>query len=53
MCRRSKETVAHLDEVGEGVVDVGSFRQEEATARTHIIEEEQLLVLYKDTHTGH
>lgn len=35
----------HLDEVSEGVVDVGSFRQEEAAAWTHFIEEEQLLVL--------
>lgn len=30
----------HLDEVGERVVDVGSFRQEKAAAGTHVIEEE-------------
>lgn len=30
----------HLDEVGERVVDVGSFRQEEAASRAHVIEEE-------------
>lgn len=37
----------HLNEVSEGVVDVSSFGQEKAAARTHIIKEEQLLVLAK------
>lgn len=40
----------HLDEVGEGVVDVGSFRQEKATAWTHVVKEEQLLVLCRHVH---
>lgn len=40
--------MTHLDEVSEGVVDVGSFRQEEATPWTDVIEEEQLLVLYQN-----
>lgn len=35
----------HLDEVGEGVVYVGSFREEEAAAGAHVVKEEQLLVL--------
>lgn len=43
----------HLNEVSEGVVDVGSFRQEKATAWTHVIKEEQLLVLCKDMYTWH
>lgn len=43
----------HLDEVCEGVVDVGSFRQEKATAWTHVIKEEQLLVLRKNVYTWH
>lgn len=42
----------HLDEVGEGVVDVGSFRQEKAAPRAHVIEEEQLLVLWENMQTG-
>lgn len=42
----------HLDEVGEGVVDVGSFRQEKAAAGAHVIEEEQLLVLWENMQTG-
>ena len=41
----------HLDEVSEGVVDVRSFRQEKAAARTHVIEEEKLLVLKTKTST--
>lgn len=43
----------HLDEVGEGVVDVGSFRQEKAASGAHVTEEEQLLVLEKDRKTRH
>lgn len=39
------DMLVHLDEVGEGVVYVSSFRQEKAAAWTHVIEEEQLLVL--------
>lgn len=41
----------HLDEVGEGVVDVGSFRQEKAAAGAHVTEEEQLLVLGENMQT--
>lgn len=40
----------HLNEVSECVVDVGSFRQEKATAWTDVIEEEQILVLCKHIH---
>ncbi len=43
----------HLDEVSEGVVDVGSFWQEKATAWTHVIKEEQLLVLRRNMYTWH
>ncbi len=43
----------HLDEVSEGVVDVGSFWQEKATAWTHVIKEEQLLVLRRNKYTWH
>lgn len=38
----------HLDEVGEGVVDMGSFRQEKAAAGAHVIKEEQLLILLQN-----
>lgn len=37
--------VCYLDKVSECVVDVSSFRQEEAASRTDVIKEEQLLVL--------
>lgn len=45
------ERCAHLDEVGEGVVYVGSFRQEKAAAGAHVVEEEQLLVLERSRQT--
>lgn len=44
--------VCYLDKVSECVVDVSSFRQEEAASRTDVIKEEQLLVLEaKHIHT--
>lgn len=43
-----KSSHVHLDEVGEGVVDMGSFRQEKAAAGAHVIKEEQLLILLQN-----
>lgn len=40
--------IIHLNEVCECAVDVGSFRQKETTSWTDFIEEEQLLVLWKN-----
>lgn len=37
------------DELGQGVVDEGSAGQEEAAAGAQVMEEEQLLVLEKET----
>lgn len=41
---------AHLNEVSEDVVDVGSFRQKKATTWTNVIKEEQVLVLQRHVH---
>lgn len=46
---RMSEELSYPDELCQGAVDVSSSGQKEAAARTQIMEEEQLLVLGRET----
>lgn len=46
---RMSEELSYPDELCQGAVDVSSSGQKETAARTQIVEEEQLLVLGRET----